>query len=195
MIHLVTKTHLRTLETAARTAQEQAGQVRTEIERERGRHVKELFAAVARTERAERETADVRHTALLLQIALEDATVELTERAERAETAAFAAHWDEEVARAEARLLREELSEARKPGRSVYLLRHYGEPCMIYRSRADACADTATHGIPADAPWAAAGEQPASQAEWRLSLFTYDAASKGFRCEFVPAPVAVGGAA
>ncbi|MEI5102460.1 hypothetical protein RB200_33105 [Streptomyces sp. PmtG] len=195
MIRLVTKARLRALEAATAAAKEQAEQVRVEIEAERGQHVKELFAATARYEGAERETAEVREVALLLQLALEDTTAELTARAKRAEILAFTAEWEMELAREEAELLREAQAEARKAEASVYLLRYYGEPCMIYRSRADAVADTATHGIPADAQWVPAGEQPASASQWRLSSFTYDADSKGYRREFMPAPVPVGGAA
>lgn len=195
MIRLVTTARLRALEAATAAAQEQTGQVRVAIETERGQHVKELFAATARYEGAERETAEVRETALLLQLALEDTTVELTARAKRAESTASAAEWEMDLAREEAKLLREGLARVREPDGSLYLLRHYGEPCMIYRSRADAVADTATHGMPADAQWVSAGEQPASASQWRLCSFTYDPGSKGFRREFMPAPVPVGSAA
>lgn len=94
----------------------------------------------------------------------------------------------------EVRRLREELAEAREPGRSLFLLLHFGTPRMIYRSREDAVADTATHGIPADRTWG-----PASRfwfdAEWVLAPFTHDQASGGFRGSLTPTAVGLGGAA
>ncbi|WP_353943696.1 hypothetical protein ABII15_19985 [Streptomyces sp. HUAS MG91] len=131
-----------------------------------------------------------------------------TDRAERAEATtdevgALLSHAVQEASAAEQRVLlgqielrrlREELATAREAGRAVFVLLHFGTPVMVYRSRAAACADTATHGVRADAEWAPA-KRFWADAEWLLTVFTYDAASRGFRgwLELVPEPV--GGAA
>ncbi|MFF2165134.1 hypothetical protein ACFVWP_31195 [Streptomyces sp. NPDC058175] len=132
----------------------------------------------------------------------------LTDRAERAEATteevgALLSHAVREASASEQRVLldqiemrrlREELTEARAPGRAVFVLLHYGTPLMVYGSREDAVADTATHGIEADRTCG-----PASpfwfDAEWVLATFTHDPASGGFRGSLTPAAVGLGGAA
>ncbi|MFE7010662.1 hypothetical protein ACFVAQ_09165 [Streptomyces sp. NPDC057651] len=172
MIRIVTRKRLALLEADTQAAFERARQA----SEANVLHERELADAIDRAERAEATTEEV--GALLSHAVKEVSTAEQRSLLDQIKV----------------RRLREELAEAREPGRSLFLLLHFGTPRMIYRSREDAMADTATHGIPADHTWG-----PASpfwfDAEWVLATFTHDPASGGFRGSLTPAAVSLGGAA
>ncbi|MFC8337578.1 hypothetical protein ACFUJX_11370 [Streptomyces rubiginosohelvolus] len=161
--------------------------------------------ATAAFERAQR----AKETALLDAARRAAALAEVTERAERAEATTdevgailstamkelSAAQQDLLLKDIELRRLRDDLAEARAAGREVHVLLHYGTPVMVYRSREDAYADTATHGAPADATWHPAGERFWGDQEWLVSTFTYDADARGFRGALEPVAESVRGAA
>ncbi|WP_405653189.1 hypothetical protein OG581_24615 [Streptomyces sp. NBC_01386] len=176
MIRIVTGKRHAMLEADAHAASERARQADEAASEAVGRHERELADA---TDRAERAEATLNEVGALLAHAVKEVS--------GAEQRAL-------LHQIEARRLREELDQAREPGRSLFLLLHYGTPRMIYRSLQDAYADTATHGIPAEHTWG-----PASpfwfDAEWVLATFTYDAAKSGFRGSLTPAAVSLGGAA
>ncbi|MFC8222009.1 hypothetical protein ACFUTY_28080 [Streptomyces sp. NPDC057362] len=177
MIHIVTRARLARLEGAARTASEQARQTSGAANEAFGRHVRELYAATDRAERAEATTNEV-------SVLLSGALAELSDV-------------QQEMLRKdiEIRRLREELSRGPREGETVTVLLHYGEPHTVYASREDAYADTATHGTDPDAVWVPAGERPPSASMWRCEAFIYDAACNGFRRAYMPAPKSVGEAA
>ncbi|WP_327656234.1 hypothetical protein [Streptomyces sp. NBC_00483] len=177
MIRIVTAKRLARLEADTHAAFERARQATEAANTAATRHMEVLAAANGRAERAEESKEAVGEM-------FAGAVAELS-----------AAQEELLLQRIELRRLGEELAEAREPGRYLYLLRHYGEPWMIYSSQQDAFADTATHGVPANRVWVRAGEQLPSESEWRLSPFTYDAGSNAFRGEFVPVPRSLGEAA
>ncbi|MBM7169249.1 hypothetical protein JQK87_12620 [Streptomyces sp. G44] len=177
MIRIVTGARAAQLECDARAAYEHARSVTGAANEAFGRHVRVLYAVTARAERAEATTSEV---GALLSGAL----------AELAQAQRELLLKDIEIRR-----LREELASEPREGQALTVLLHYGEPYAIYRSREDAYADTATHGVPPDAVWVPCGERPASECKWRLTPFIYDAGSRGFRRAFMPAPEPVGGAA
>ncbi|MFB6853025.1 hypothetical protein ACFCWV_11030 [Streptomyces sp. NPDC056341] len=176
MIRIVTRKRLALLEADTHAAFERARQSSEAASEATVRHERELADATDRAERAEATTEEV--SALLSHAVKEASTAEQRSLLDQIEV----------------RRLREEIAEAREPGRSLFLLLHFGTPRMIYRSREDAVADTATHGIPADHTWG-----PASpfwfDAEWVLAPFTHDKASGGFRGSLTPTAVSLGGAA
>ncbi|WP_406427748.1 hypothetical protein [Streptomyces sp. NBC_00147] len=177
MIRIVSTPRLEHLESAATAAREYARQTTADANEAFGEHVRELYATTDRAERAEATTSEV---GAILKRAMEELA---------------AAQQELLLKDIEIRRLREELESGPVEGQTLTVLLHYGEPHTIYRSCEDAYADTATHGVPADAVWVPVGEQVASECEWRLLAFTYDAASNGFRRAFMPAPEPVGGAA
>ncbi|MFJ5017015.1 hypothetical protein [Streptomyces griseoluteus] len=95
----------------------------------------------------------------------------------------------------EIRRLREEQSRGPVEGETLTVLLHHGEPHTIYASRADAYADTATHGAPPDQVWQRCDERPAASFKWRCEAFIYNPASNGFRRLHLPAPKTLGEAA
>ncbi|MFD4538290.1 hypothetical protein [Streptomyces bauhiniae] len=95
----------------------------------------------------------------------------------------------------EIRQLREEQRRGPVEGETLTVLLHHGEPHTIYASRADAHADTPTHGMPADHVWKPCVERPAAAFTWRCEAFIYNPASNGFRRLHMPAPKTLGGAA
>ncbi|MFJ8823747.1 hypothetical protein ACIREE_18425 [Streptomyces sp. NPDC102467] len=177
MIRLTTTARIKQLEHDARAAYEHARQTSGAANEAFGQHVRELFAATDRAERAETATSEV---ATLLA----GAVAELA-----------AAQEDLLLKDIAIRLLREELERGPAEGDSLTVLLHYGKPHTVYRSREDACADTAVHGVAPDAVWVPSGERPAAACKWRVEAFIYDAGSNGFRRAFMPAPEPVGGVA
>lgn len=123
---------------------------------------------------------------------------ELTARAEKAEAAASAAGWDKDVAEAAVKVLREEadrpiaalegaederdrrgelierlskeMEAAKRAGRSLVLLLHYGEPRSIHRS-AEAARERVAALDPA-AVWGPRTDRPACEVAWRMLDFT-----------------------
>ncbi|MEU6405552.1 hypothetical protein [Streptomyces sp. NPDC046985] len=176
VIRIVTRKRLALLEADTHAAFERARRAGEAASVAAGRHERELAEAVDRAERAEATTDEV---GVLLSHAVREAS------------AAEERLLLDQIA---LRRLRGELAEAREPGRAVFVLLHRGIPRMVYRSRAEAYADTATHGVPADATWSPV-RQFWADAEWVLSAFTYDPAARGFRGALSPVAESVGGAA
>ncbi|NEB81199.1 hypothetical protein G3I40_39230 [Streptomyces sp. SID14478] len=172
MIRIVTRKRLALLEADTHAAFERARRAGEA----RDRSARELADAIDRTGRAEATTDEL---SFLLGHAVKEAST--------AEQRVL-------LGQIELRRLREELADAREPGRAVFVLLHYGTPRMVYRSREDACADTATHGVRADAVWRPA-ERFWADAEWLLAVFRYDAGARGFRGTLGAVPEALGGAA
>jgi hypothetical protein len=176
VIRIVTRARLAQLEADARAASEQAREVSGAVNETFGRHVRELYAATDRAERAEATTTEVGQ---LLARALEELS---------------AAQQELLLKGIEIRRLRAELEGESMEGRTLTVLLHYGEPHTVYASREDALADTATHGACPDG-WVPSGERPAAECQWRCEAFIYSAASNGFRRAHLPAPKPVGEAA
>ncbi|MET7742734.1 hypothetical protein [Streptomyces sp. NPDC005385] len=172
MIRIVTRERLALLEADTHAATERARQA----DEARDRVDAELAGAIDRAERAEATTDEV---GALLAHAVKQAS---------------AAEQEILLHHIELRRVRRELAEAREAGRSVFVLLHYGTPRMIYPTREDAYADTATHGVPTDRPWGP-GSRFWFDAEWCLAAFTYDAGARGFRGALTPTAVGLGGAA
>ncbi|MGV9569264.1 hypothetical protein ACWDRX_06430 [Streptomyces nigra] len=175
MIRIVTAARMERLEADARSSREHARQASAAATEAFGEHVRELYAATDRAERAETVTSEVGRLLVAAVAELSVAQQELLLK-------------DIEIRR-----LREGLEQAGQSG-PLFLLLHYGEPHTIYRWRADAYADTATHGAPADG-WVPSDERPAREITWRLEAFTPEGSSGGFRRAFQPAGEPVGGAA
>ncbi|MFI2617578.1 hypothetical protein [Streptomyces sp. NPDC018584] len=176
MIRIVTAARLEQLVFDARAAHEHARQATGAANAVFARHARELSAATGRAECAAASAAEFREF-------LAGALAELA-----------AAQEEILLKDIELRRLRNEPARGPVEGQALTVLLHYGEPHTVYASQEDAHADTATHGVPADA-WVPASERPASECKWRLSPFIYDAGSNGFRRAFWPAPEPVGGAA
>ncbi|MEV5874117.1 hypothetical protein AB0L75_07790 [Streptomyces sp. NPDC052101] len=176
MIRIVTQNRIERLERDARAACEHARQTSGAANEAFGEHVRELYVVTDRAERAEANTCEV---GVMLLRAMEELSASQQELLLK----------DIEIRR-----LREELLQARRPAAAVFVLLHYGEVRMVYRSREDAYADTATHGVPADRTWGPA-QRFWADAEWVLATFTYDPASRGFRSGLTPVAEPVGGAA
>ncbi|MFE3085691.1 hypothetical protein ACFXGM_19565 [Streptomyces albidoflavus] len=176
MIRIVTRKRLALLEADTAAAFERARRANEEATTASERHSTELAEVTERAERAEATTDEV---GSILSTAMKELS---------------AAQQDLLLKDIELRRLRDDLAEARDEGRQVFMLLHYGTLVMVYRSREDACADTATHGVPADRTW-----RPAStfwaDAEWVLAAFTYDADARGFRGALEPVAEPVRGAA
>ncbi|MFG2789182.1 hypothetical protein [Streptomyces sp. NPDC048419] len=176
VIRFVTPTRIERLEHHARSAREHARQTSADANEAFGEHVRELYAATDRAERAEATASEVGEF-------LAGAVAELS-----------VAQQELLLKDIEIRRLREELQDVQQAGRSLFLLMHYGEPHTIYSSRAAAYADTATHGAPADG-WVPSDERPAREITWRVEVFIRDGSASGFRRAFQPAPEPVGSAA
>ena len=176
MIRIVAAARLERLDADASAAREHARQTSGAANEAFGRHVRELYAATGRAERAEATATEVGE---ILAHAVEELSAAQQELLLK----------DIEIQR-----LRKELEGESMEGRTLTVLLHYGEPHTIYASREEAHADTTTHGVPADG-WVPARERPASASEWRCEAFIYDAASNGFRRAFMPVPKPVEGAA
>lgn len=177
MIRIVTRKRLALLEADTHAAFERARQASEAAAAASHRHARELSEATDRAELAE-TTRDELST-LLMEAVRESA----------------AAQEQLLLLTLELRRVRAELKQGPAEGDALTVLLHFGEAHTIYLTRADAYADTATHGVPADAVWGPCGERPASASKWRVSPFIYDAASKGFRRVFPPVVVPVRGAA
>ncbi|MGV9396325.1 hypothetical protein [Streptomyces sp. NPDC003668] len=177
MIRIITRARLAQLEDEARTAREDARQSSGAANEAFGRHVRELYAATNRAERAEATTDEV-------GVVLAGAVRELS-----------AAQQELLLKDIEIRRLREELERGPEDGATLTVLMHHGEPHTIYASREDAYADTATHGAPAGARWQTCDERPASAFTWRCEAFIYNPASNGFRRAYPPVVKTLGGAA
>jgi hypothetical protein len=176
VIRLVAASRLCQLEQDAEQARSRASEVQAQADAALGRHVQELSAATGRAERAEAATSEVGE---ILARALEEPA---------------AAQQELLLKDIEIRRLREELEGESMKGRTLTVLLHYGEPHIVYASREDAYADTATHGADS-AAWVPSGERPAAECEWRCEAFIYNAASNGFRRAHTPAPKPIEGAA
>ncbi|WP_405934483.1 hypothetical protein OG495_15305 [Streptomyces longwoodensis] len=176
MIRIVTRARIAQLEHDTRTAAEHARQTSGAANEAFGRHVRELYAATDRAERAEATTTEVGTLLAHAMAELSAAQQELLLR-------------DIEIRR-----LRQELEGESVAERTLTVLLHYGEPHTVYASREDAYADTATHGVPAGA-WVPGDERPVGEVAWRCEAFIYDAASNGFRRAYMPAPGSLGEAA
>ncbi|MDI3389650.1 hypothetical protein QIS99_26185 [Streptomyces sp. B-S-A8] len=175
MIRIVTKKRLALLESDTAAAFERARLATEAAKTASGRHADELSTATGRAERAE---ATAQEGGVLLSHAVQELST---------------AQQDLLLKHIELERLRDELAEAREPAREVFVLMHYGIPCMVYGSCEDAYADTPTHGAPADR-WGPA-QRFWADAEWFLATFTYDVASRGFRGALTPVAQPVGGAA
>ncbi|MER5447784.1 hypothetical protein ABT065_19520 [Streptomyces sp. NPDC002764] len=175
MIRIVTTARVGRLEADALNSRVHARQTSAAAAEAFGEHVRELYAATDRAERAETATSEVGKI-------LAAAVAELS-----------AAQQELLLKDIEIRRLREELEQVQQPG-SLFLLMHYGAPHTIYRSQAEACADTATHGAPADG-WVPSDERPAGEITWRIEAFIPEGSAGGFRRAFQPAPEPVRGAA
>ncbi|WP_330469343.1 hypothetical protein OG547_35610 (plasmid) [Streptomyces longwoodensis] len=176
MIRIVTRARVAQLEHAVRSAAEHARQTSGAANEAFGRHVRDLYAATERAERAEATTTEVGTLLAHAMAELSAAQQELLLR-------------DIEIRR-----LRQELEGESMEGRTLTVLLHYGEPHTVYASREDAYADTATHGV-APGTWVPGDERPVGEVAWRCEAFIYDAASNGFRRAYVPAPSSFGEAA
>ncbi|MEU0390004.1 hypothetical protein [Streptomyces chartreusis] len=177
MIRIVTQARVERLEREARAACEHARQTSGAANEAFGRHVRELYAATDRAERAEASASEV---GKILAGAMEELC---------------AAQQELLLKDVEIRRLRAELEGESLEGRTLTVLLHYGEPHTVYASREDAYADTATHGAAPDAVWVPSGERPAAECKWRCEAFIYNADSNGFRRAHMPAPKPVGEAA
>ncbi|MFF5758951.1 hypothetical protein ACFY7A_26385 [Streptomyces longwoodensis] len=176
MIRIVTRSRIAQLQHDAHSAAEHARRTSGAANEAFGRHMRELYAATDRAERAEATTTEV--GALLAH-----AVAELS-----------AAQQELLLKDIEIRRLRQELEGRSMAGRTLTVLLHYGEPHAVYASREDAYADTATHGV-APGTWVPGDERPVGEVAWRCEAFIYDAASNGFRRAYVHAPGPVGEAA
>ncbi|WP_411132178.1 hypothetical protein [Streptomyces sp. 030-HV] len=177
MIRIITAGRIARLEQDAEQARERARDVQAQADAAWGSHVRDLYAVTDRAERAEAATSEV---GAILARAMEELS---------------AAQQELLLKDIEIRRLREELQRGPVEGDTLAVLMHYGAPHTVYASREDAYADTATHGVPAGAPWVPAGERPASASMWCVAAFIYDADCKGYRRAFMPVPEPVGGAA
>ncbi|MFD3671160.1 hypothetical protein [Streptomyces sp. NPDC058672] len=118
MIRIVTRKRLALLEADTHAAFERAHQTTEAANRAAAQHVDELAAVTNRAE----------HIDAMLAGAVEE----------------LGAAQEELLLKGiELRRLRKELTEAREPGRQVFVLVHHGTPTMVYRSCEDAYADTA----------------------------------------------------
>ncbi|NEB76438.1 hypothetical protein G3I40_14570 [Streptomyces sp. SID14478] len=175
MIRIVTRKRLARLEADTHAAFERARETSEAAHEAAARHVVELATVTGRAKRAEESKNEVGEMFTGAVAELAAAQQELLLKGN------------------ELRRLREELAEACKAARQVFVLLHYGTPVMVYGSREDAYADTATHHAPAD-KWGPTRRFWAD-AEWLLAAFIYDAASQGFRGSLEPVAEPVGGAA
>ncbi|MFI5701725.1 hypothetical protein ACIA78_16975 [Streptomyces xanthochromogenes] len=177
MIRIITKKRLALLEADTHAAFERARQAKADAATASEHHARELRQVTERAERAEAATGEV-------SVLLNGAVGEL------AEGQRLLLLMGRELRRARA-----ELERGPEQGDTLTVLLHYGEPHTVYRSRAEAQADTAIHGVPPDAVWVPSDERPPSAFRWRVEAFVYDAASNGFRRAFPPVAVPVRGAA
>ncbi|MGW0413187.1 hypothetical protein ACWDZX_18120 [Streptomyces collinus] len=177
MIRIITSARLAQLEDDAHTACAEARQSSEAANEAFARHVRELYAATDRAERAEATTTEV-------GVLLAGAVRELS-----------AAQQELLLKDIEIRRLREELERGPSEGATLTVLMHRGEPRAVYASREDAHADTATHGLPADHVWRPCDERPASAFTWRCEAFIYNATSNGFHRPYSSVPRTLGGAA
>ncbi|MEV5282032.1 hypothetical protein [Streptomyces sp. NPDC052811] len=177
MIRIVTKKRLALLEADTHAAFERARQAKADAAAASAQHALEFNEATDRAKRAESTSEE-------LSALLAGAVGELAAAQEQLLLMSL-----------ELRRLRAELERGPEAGDMLTVLLHYGEPHTVYRSREDAQADTATHGVPPDAVWVPSDERPPSAFRWRVEAFVYDAASNGFRRAFPPVAVPVRGAA
>ena len=177
MIRIVTADRMKRLEQDAEQARDSAREAGGRAAELWRRHVQRVQDLTARAEHAETTASEVGDI-------LAAAVTELA-----------AAQEEILLKDIEIRRLRKELEDEPLEGQTLTVLLHYGEPHTIYRSRAEAHADTAAHGMPADHVWQRCSERPAAEFRWRCEAFIYDAASNGFRRAFLPSPEPVGGAA
>lgn len=176
MIRLVTAGHLHRLGEEAEQARTRAREVQGQADAAWSQHIRELYAATGRAERAEAATSEVGEILAHAMQELSAAQQELLLKA------------------IEIRRLREELTGEPQEGATLTVLLHHGEPHTIYASREDAHADTATHGAPADHVWQPCGERPAAAFTWRCEAFIYNPVSNGFRRARMPVGWPVEGA-
>ncbi|SFN21112.1 hypothetical protein SAMN04487980_1013236 [Streptomyces sp. cf124] len=169
MIRIVTTGRLRRLREDASRGRAHAREVRGQADAAFGEHVRQVWELTARAESAESDAGILREHVGEIEAALNRARADLAERAERV-----------------GRLL-EELEAARREGRSLVLLLHYGEPHSIHADHDAAHAYVAARGIPVHA-WVPSDERPAVQVLWRIVAFTRDEAVHGFRAVNVPSP-------
>ncbi|MEU7051277.1 hypothetical protein [Streptomyces eurythermus] len=168
MIRIVTAGRLRRLEQTAGQARTRAREVQGQADAAWVRHLRVVRELTDRAESGESDAAILRELVAEFEAALR-----------KAESAA-------EVLRERVRLLEAELEDARRVGRSLVLLLHWGEPHSIHRSAQDAYAYAATRGVPVNT-WGPSSDRPASEVKWRLVPFTQDETVKGLRSVAVPA--------
>ncbi|GGU84416.1 hypothetical protein GCM10010260_16840 [Streptomyces filipinensis] len=154
------------------------------------RHIRELWDLTTRAETAESDAGIQRDHVFELVADLErakDTSSEVGEILANAVKELSAAQQELLLKDIEIRRLRAELQAGPVEGQTLTVLLHHGEPHTIYASREDAHADTATHGMPADAVWQRCDERPAAAFTWRCEAFIYNPASNGFRRARMPA--------
>ncbi|MGW0945193.1 hypothetical protein ACWD4O_21945 [Streptomyces sp. NPDC002623] len=176
MIRIVTARRLRRLEAEAEQARTRAREVQGQADDAWGRHIREVRDLSARAESAESDAAIVREEVFRLEAALKCAAAGTAERGERI------------------RLLVRALEAARRQGRSLVLLLHWGAPHSIHRSLQDVYDYVAGQGFPVHA-WGPGDERPAAEVSWRALPFTQDDNVRGFSPVSAPSPEPSGGAA
>lgn len=197
MIRLVTAGRLRRLEQTAGQARTRAREVQGQADAAWVRHLRVVRELTDRAESGESDAAILRELVAEFEAALrkaESAAEVLRELSDRQEAALERADIDASVLRERGRLLEVELEDARRAGRSLVLLLHWGEPHSIHAGREDAYAYAATRGVPVNT-WGPSSNRPASEVNWRLVPFTQDETVKGLRSVAVPAPQGGEGAA
>ncbi|MFJ5259288.1 hypothetical protein ACIQAC_02255 [Streptomyces sp. NPDC088387] len=177
MIRLISTARLEQLTADAAAAREDARQAGVSAGVAFGEHVRALFAVTGRAERAEAAMSEV---GVLLSAAVKELS---------------AAQQELLLKDLEIRRLRQESERWPLEGDTLTVLLHHGEPHAVYACRADAHADTATHGFPADHVWKPCDERPAAAFTWRCEAFIYDPASNGFHRSHPSVPGELGGAA
>ncbi|MFD5582227.1 hypothetical protein ACFWII_00255 [Streptomyces sp. NPDC127063] len=165
MIRIVTAGRVRRLEQDAEQARTRAREIQGQADAAWRRHVREVWELTARAESAESDAGILRKQTYRLEAASE-----------------------------RVRLLEGELEAAKRSGRSLVLLLHWGEPHSIHRSREDAFAYAATQGAPVHG-WTPSDERVHAEATWQTIAFTADETVMGFRPALASGPEPMGGAA
>ncbi|MFF9524878.1 hypothetical protein ACF1DV_23290 [Streptomyces achromogenes] len=193
----MTAGRLRRLEQASDRARARAREVQGQADAAWVRHLREVLELTDRAEMAESDAAILRELVAEFEAALRKtkaAAGTLRELSDRQEAALERADADASVLRERVRLLAAELEDARRAGRSLVLLLHWGEPHSIHAGREDAYAYAATRGVPVNT-WGPSSDRPASEVNWRLVPFIGDETVRGLRSVAVPAPQGGEGAA
>ncbi|MEU7051490.1 hypothetical protein [Streptomyces eurythermus] len=182
-MRIVTAGRLRRLERTSDRARARAREVQGQADAAWVRHLRLVRELTDRAEMAESDAAILRDHVVEFEAALRKAKVAL----ERADI-------DASVLRERVRLLEAKLEDARRAGRSLVLLLHWGEPHSIHAGREDAYAYAATRGVPVNT-WGPSSDRPAAEVNWRLVPFIGDETVRGLRSVAVPAQQGGEGAA